>query len=350
MKKYVFGSVALCAFAWCGVSAAPMLETVENNHFRMTVDPLGARITSLVSKDAGVDFTVPGSPGLFTESSWDRWHSRGRLAKTVFDMEVGQKDGAFSVSATGQGSGVIPFMRVSKRYVSVPDSTALTVEYSFINAPDAMSLQAYSPDIHLSLAMEGRIVSFCYADAEGMHLRGQNEGSSLRTETPMRGWYAAVDRKGEVGAVVTVPYEWLHGFSAWLPGTPSSEIKLLPVGIENGDSFKVKLELIPFKGLAFVSGAGGGLVGSLGDGGCQVVNSRAMTESRPCSTSIAPVRCARLRRKRRRCGSRRMGMRFAASTRSRERGSGRLSRNASGTRLSSARRILRASRTFRRSG
>ena len=275
MKKYVFDSVALCAFAWCGVSAAPMLETVENSHFRMTVDPLGARITSLFSKDAGVDFTVPGSPGLFTESSWDRWHSRGRLAKTVFDMEVGQKDGAFSVSATGQGSGVIPFMRVGKRYSSVPESTALTVEYSFINAPDAMSLQAYSPDIHLSLAMEGRIASFCYADAEGMHRRGQNEGSSLRTETPMRGWYAAVDRKGEVGAVVTVPYEWLHGFSAWLPGTPSSEIKLLPVGIENGDSFKVKLELIPFKGLAFVSGAGGGLVGSLGDGVCKVVNSRA---------------------------------------------------------------------------
>ena len=175
----------------------------------------------------------------------------------------------------GQAGGPAQFLRVGKRYASVPESTALTVEYSFINAPDAMSLQAYSPDIHLSLAMEGRIVSFCYADAEGMHLRGQNEGSSLRTETPMRGWYAAVDRKGEVGAVVTVPYEWLHGFSAWLPGTPGSEIKLLPVGIENGAAFKVTLELIPFKGLAFVSGAGGGLVGSLGGGVCKVVNARA---------------------------------------------------------------------------
>ena len=69
------------------LAAAPMLETVENSHFRMTVDPLGARITSLFSKDAGVDLTVPGSPGLFTESSWDRWHSRGRLAKTVFDVK-----------------------------------------------------------------------------------------------------------------------------------------------------------------------------------------------------------------------------------------------------------------------
>ena len=59
MKKHVFGSVALCAIAWCGTSAAPMLETVENSHFRMTVDPLGARITSLFSKDAGVDFTIP---------------------------------------------------------------------------------------------------------------------------------------------------------------------------------------------------------------------------------------------------------------------------------------------------
>ena len=61
MRKYVFGSAALFALAWCGAFAAPMLETVENNHFRMTVDPLGARITSLVSKDAGVDF-LGGDP------------------------------------------------------------------------------------------------------------------------------------------------------------------------------------------------------------------------------------------------------------------------------------------------
>ena len=109
MKKHVFGSVALCAIAWCGTSAAPMLETVENSHFRMTVDPLGARITSLFSKDAGVDFTIPGSPGLFTESSWDRWHSRGKLAKTVFECKMENvkcKTGdGFSVSAMGQGSG-----------------------------------------------------------------------------------------------------------------------------------------------------------------------------------------------------------------------------------------------------
>ena len=66
MKKYVFGSVALCAFAWCGVSAAPMLETVENSHFRMTVDPLGARITSLFSKDAGVDLRAREKPGFYS--------------------------------------------------------------------------------------------------------------------------------------------------------------------------------------------------------------------------------------------------------------------------------------------
>ena len=268
--------VAAGLFAMPPSFAAPMHETFENSHFKMVLDPLGGRIRSLYSKDAGVDLTVPtNAAGLFTESSWDRWHSRGKLANAVFDVRGEKVRGGIDVSVTGQAGGPAQFLRVGKRYVSVPESTALTVEYSFINAPDAMSLQAYSPDIHLSFALDGRVTTFFYATEDGICGRGQNVGSSLTCTNAVRGWYAAVDVKEGVGAAITLPYETLHGFRSWLPGVPSSEIQLLPVGIENGEAFKVNLEVIPFKGLSFVSGAGGGLVGSLGGGVCKVVNSRA---------------------------------------------------------------------------
>ena len=76
------------SLAGCAAFAAPMHETFENSHFKMVLDPLGGRIRSLYSKDAGVDLTVPtNAAGLFTESSWDRWHSRGKLANAVFDVK-----------------------------------------------------------------------------------------------------------------------------------------------------------------------------------------------------------------------------------------------------------------------
>ena len=256
--------------------AAPLLETVENDHFRMVVDPMGGRVKSLLSKDIGVDLAVPDSGGLFTESSWDRWKSRGKLAETPFVMNAQSRNGAIEVDATGQTSaGYIPFLRVEKHYRSVRKSTALSVEYNFINAPDAMSLQAYAPSVHMQLAIKDRIVSFFWAGDTGIRGVRQNAQSSLRCDKPTRGWFAMVDTEGEVGAVLTFPLREYSGFGTWLPGVPQTELKFIPVGIENGAGFRIDMELVPFKGLAFVSGAGGGLVGSLGGGTCKVVNSRA---------------------------------------------------------------------------
>lgn len=251
-------------------------ETVENSRWRLVFEPTGGKLAGAYSKTVGVDFTVAGSPGLFTESSWDRWHSRGKLGATVFTSRVKRSGDSVSVTALGQtSSGGIPFLRVAKRYRAVPDSAALAVDYRFINAPDAMSLQPYSPAIHLSLAISNRIVRFFWADENGVRSRAQNEGSSFNCTNAVRGWFGAVDPESGVGCALTIPDGWLQGVGAWLPGVPASELKLVPVGIENGRSVSMTLELIPFKGLNSISGAGGGLVGSLANGECRVVSSKA---------------------------------------------------------------------------
>ena len=251
-------------------------ETAENAWFSIAVDPLGARLVSVRSKAVDMDFAVPGSSGLFTESSWDRWKSRGALARVPFVTRTRSEDGTITVTALGQTpEGGIPFLKVAKRYVSTPDSTALGIVYRFINAPDAMSLQAYAPSVHLSLAMKDRVETFVYPTADGIVGRCQTTGSSITCENPSRGWYAAVDPKEGVGAALTFPFEETDGFRAWLPGVPATEIRFVPVGIENGAAHEIRLELIPFRGLRTVSGAGGGLVGSLADGTVRVVSSRA---------------------------------------------------------------------------
>lgn len=265
---------AVAVAAAFSVSAAE--ESAENSRWRLGFEQAGGRLTRAYSKTVGVDFTVAGSPGLFTESSWDRWHSRGKLAATVFSSRVKCAADAISVTALGQATGGgIPFLKVAKRYRSTPDSSALAVDYRFINAPDAMSLQPYSPAIHLSLAMTNRVVRFFWADEKGVRSRAQNVGSSFSCTNVVRGWFGAVDPAGGVGCVLTVPDGWLQGVGAWLPGVPASELRFVPVGIENGKSLSLTLELIPFKGLTSVSGAGGGFVGSLSDGECRIVSSRA---------------------------------------------------------------------------
>ena len=255
------------------VVAADNFEIVENDRYRLVVDPLGGRLRSVYSKTVGADFTVTNS-AFMTESSWDRWKSRGQLAKTAFLMKAKAEDGTLTVTAAGQtGAGGIPFLKVAKRYRSTPDSTALQIDYKFINTPEAMSLQPYAPSLDMAFVRPDTLVRYFYPTTDGICAVGQRERSSFTSDAPSRGWFAAVDDAGK-GAVLTIPFEELSGFYCWLPGISGLQLKLIPVGIEDGKAHAVSLELIPFDGLKVISGAGGGLVGMLDGGICRVINSR----------------------------------------------------------------------------
>ena len=275
-KMIRLASLVAALGATGAVSAARI--PLENGRWRLEIDTVGGVLQVAASKDVGVGFTIDGAGGLFTESSWDRWHSRDKLRKAAFEVKAGAKDGRIDAKAVGQTEqGGIPFLRVAKRFVSEPDSTALSIDYRFINTPDAMSIQSYSPSLHLPLAMTNRVVTFFYPTEKGVVGRRQTSGSSITCKDPSRGWYAVVDEQEAVGAVLTFPEEEVNGFWTWLPGVPSTEIKFQPVGIENGASHALKLELQPFRGLKAVTGAGGGFVGSLKGGVAQVVSARACT-------------------------------------------------------------------------
>ena len=184
--------------------------------------------------------------------------------------------GTLLATATGnaQGGG-IDFLRIVKRYSATDDSTALKVDYTFENIPEAMALQNYAPLIHTTLGVFGRDVTCYFPTTEGIvAIAPGKRGNDIWQHHPARGWLAAATDDG-TGVAVTMPFSEVKTFYSWFSQVPTLEWRMTPIGLDAGESYQVSTEVIPFKGLSPVSGAGGGFVGSLAGGRCAVVSSRA---------------------------------------------------------------------------
>jgi len=250
---------------------------LENRYWRLAFNPVGGRIMSLYSKAIDRELTSPNREGTFTEEVWDRRRSRRFLIGQPFAMTYEKGDGdSMLATATGnaQGGG-IDFLKVIKRYSATGDSTALRVDYRFENIPEAMALQNYAPLLHATLGVYGRDVTCYYPTTEGVvAIAPGKRGNEYWGHRPARGWMAAVTDDG-TGVAITMPFRDLKTFYSWFSQVPTLEWRMIPVGLEAGTGYDVSTEVIPFKGLKKVSGAGGGFVGSLGDGACTIISSRA---------------------------------------------------------------------------
>ena len=221
--------------------------------------------------------TSPTTAGSFVEEDWNRRKSHDFLITKPYAMAYGSgAGGVLLATATGnaQGGG-IDFLRIVKRYSATDDSTALKVDYTFENIPEAMALQNYAPLIHTTLGVFGRDVTCYFPTTEGIvAIAPGKRGNDTWQHHPARGWLAAATDDG-TGVAVTMPFSEVKTFYSWFSQVPTLEWRMTPIGLDAGESYQVSTEVIPFKGLSPVSGAGGGLVGSLAGGRCAVVSSRA---------------------------------------------------------------------------
>ena len=254
---------------------------LENSNWRLEFNPLGGRAMSVYSKSIGVELTNPELQGSFVEEVWDRRKSHQFLINQPYVMTYDKtSNGEISATATGnaQGGG-IDFLKVIKRFTASDDSTSLRVDYTFENIPEAMALQNYGMLLHTTLGVFGRDVTCYYPTTEGIvAVYPGKRGNEYWGHRPARGWIAAATDDG-IGVVVTMPFKDVKTFYSWFSKVPTLEWRMIPVGIEAGGGYNVSTEIIPFKGLKTVSGAGGGFVGSICDGTCTVVSSRAGTIS-----------------------------------------------------------------------
>ncbi|MBR4171720.1 MAG: beta-galactosidase [Kiritimatiellae bacterium] len=254
------------------------LTKVENRYYEMLVSPLGGRVLSLRSKFLDAELTnVKANAGTFTESDWSRGGNKFFYLNKPFTLKPFEGNGICGLEAKGnaQGGGT-DFLVIGKKYTLHDDSTALQVDYEFCNLADAMSTQIYGLLLHTTLGINGRLCSYYYPTDEGIvEIERDKRPQERWIHHPSRGWMAAVDDLGR-GVALTMPFKDVRAFYSWLAqdAVPTLEWRMIPVSIENGKSYHVHSEVIAFKGLGKVSGAGGGLVGEISDGTVKVFNSR----------------------------------------------------------------------------
>ena len=255
-------------------SATPSL-TAENGRYRLSFDALGGRATGIYSKTFGFELTDP-SFGVSSESCWDRPQSLDFLAGKPFALHQEKNERGLVVSAVGnaQGGG-INFLRVEKRYVASDDSTALGVNCRFVNIPEAMAQQSYGLMVSSALGVKGSPVTcFCPTENGIVRLKSGTGATERWFHHPSRGWLAVAADDGR-GVALTLPAADTKNLRIRAAAVPRFEWRMVSVALDCDEGYDVALELVPFKGLKAVSGAGGGFVGELGDGVCRVVCSRA---------------------------------------------------------------------------
>ena len=251
-------------------------KVLENSQFKLYFRATGGSAMSIWSKAIGAELTDPSAAGCFTEMCWNVPKSRDFLIKKPYAMtyRTGENGEIVAEAVGNHQGGDINFLKVTRRMTSTDDSTALTVDYRFENIPEAMSLVNYAPLVHTTLGVFGRDVTCFYPLEDGIKVGEPGKrGNEFWLPRAGRGWMAAATADG-LGVALTMPYRDINAFYSWFSHVPTLEWRMIPFGLEAGAHYDVHTEVIPFKGLVTVSGAGGGLVGELRDGVCRVVNSR----------------------------------------------------------------------------
>ena len=254
------------------------LTKVENAFFRFLVSPMGGRVLSLRSKLLDAELTdLRAETGTFSEFDWSRRGNRFFYRQKPFNLKPFSAAGVTGLEASGhaQGGGT-DFLTITKKYTLFDDASAFRVDYEFGNLAAAMSPQTYGLLIHSTLGIHGSLCSYYYPAEDGIAEISRNKRPQERwIHHPARGWMAAVDERGR-GVAITMPFKEVKCFYSWFAQdvVPTLEWRMTPIEIEQGKSYSVSTEVIAFKGLDKVSGAGGGLVGEISGGVVRVFNSR----------------------------------------------------------------------------
>lgn len=256
------------------------LTKVENKYFKVLFTPLGGRALSIRAKFLDdVELTdACEKGGTFSEFDWSRRGNFFFYKNKPFTLKPFAADGVCGLDARGnaQGGGT-DFLTIDKRYTLMDDATAMKIDYVFGSLPDAMSAQDYGLLIHSTLGVSGRLCSYYFPSDEGIvEIERDKRPQERWIHHPARGWMAAVDDLGR-GVALTMPFKEVKSFYSWLAqeDVPTLEWRMTQVSIEDGGTYVVPCEMIAFRGLKKVSGAGGGLVGELRGGKARVYNSRA---------------------------------------------------------------------------
>lgn len=243
--------------ALCGTAAADF--TLENEYLSLEVNPVGGRIQRLALKSPALNLT--SGDGLAGDNFYNIPEAKFFL--TALPYKLTPFLHRILLSANHRGGG-IDFMELTKKIELPPGETSVHVHYTFHNLQAAMSTVEYGFWSQNFMGSPGQEINCFFPCMNGIisvpSMRAGTQFSYYRK--PSRGWLGYTFPAGG-GLAITMDYALLDRFYGWYGKECTQEFyfdkfKLAPDAVR-----ETSLELIAFHTLKKISGAGGGLVGSL---------------------------------------------------------------------------------------
>jgi len=258
---------AACTVQQQTVGGEPVI-VLDNDLVRVTVAPMrGGQISDLVLKATGKHLCAEET-GLFVDRVWNyddpQIYQQWEKLPYEFKLKGGGTDAAVELTRRGNGD-VAGRMILHKTFSLTDGSAAVRADYRFEIAQEAMAPMRIGMWFHgrpgvrgekntFVLPTDGKLQEIAYgAGAKGEYWWYQ----------PERGWLAARGESGD-GLAICMEYKRLMLFYQWLhDAMPGLEWAFRSFDIQNGESLDTTVWLVPFTGLANVSGAAPEVVGAL---------------------------------------------------------------------------------------
>jgi len=242
---------------------------LENTLVRLRLRPThGGRIDQLVHKPTGKSLTAQTDGKVFVDRVWNYADSAvyRQWTDAVYAHKLQPGSDEASVTLTCRGSvGIGKRLTFQKTIGLTAGSAVVRADYSIALGHEAMKPQPVGVWWHNRLGAPQETTTYYVPTSQGVQALAYGAGAAGQYwwYDLARGWGAALG-EGGTGVAVAMDYRKLMCFYHYMSGDVAGmEWAYRSEEIPNGGAAQTTLWLVPFAGLAAVSGAGRDVVGEI---------------------------------------------------------------------------------------
>ncbi|MDP6359059.1 MAG: beta-galactosidase, partial [Planctomycetota bacterium] len=238
---------------------------VENRFHKLVVEPRkGGRVVQFLIKKNGVELVRP-KLGIL----WDRfWQAPRRQDPWAGEYEAKflQRDAERVVlRLSREATGNWNFHGIDKTVTVTAGSSRILVDYTYRVHENRMTPSIISPWVVNGMSPAGEENKLFIPLTDGIRMTAYTPTAPPMHQkfhyNPARGWMAAAGQKSSTGVAATMDLSRVMSFYMWFGNNLNTmEWMYNTSEIRHGETLKLSHEIIPFRGLRTVAGAGGGVV------------------------------------------------------------------------------------------
>ena len=238
---------------------------IENRFLKLVIEPRkGGRVVQFLLKTGGVELVRP-KLGMLWDRFWqaprrqDPW--AGEYSVKFLQQDAERVVLRLSREATGNWN----FHGIDKTVTITADSPRILVDYAYRVHENRMTPSIISPWVVNGMSPAGEENKLFMPLTDGIRVTAYTPTAPPMHQkfhyNPARGWMAAAGQKSSAGVAATMELSRVMAFYMWFGNNLNTmEWMYNTSEIRHGDTLKLRHEIIPFRGLKTVAGAGGGVV------------------------------------------------------------------------------------------